>query len=55
MKVEFLAFPKAFSGNVAAFVAADKQLLASAQSINKEVGGTITRAIDASWFIGGKG
>ena len=29
MKVEFSAFPKAFSGNVAAFVAADKQLLAT--------------------------
>jgi hypothetical protein len=26
MKVEFAAFPKAFTGNVAAFVAADKQL-----------------------------
>jgi len=55
MKVEFSAFPKAFSGNVAAFVAADKQLLASAQSINNAVGGTITRAIDASRFTGGKG
>ena len=31
MKVEFSAFPKAFSGNVAVFVGADKQLLASAQ------------------------
>ena len=50
MKVEFSAFPKAFSGNVAAFVAADKQLLASAQSINNNVGGTILRAIDASRF-----
>src|SRR5215510_2853085 len=55
MKVEFLALPKAFSGNVAAFVAADKQLLASAQSINNEVGGTVARAIDASRFTGGKG
>jgi leucyl aminopeptidase len=53
MKVEFSAFPKAFSGNVAAFVAADKQLLASAQSINKD--GTVARAIDASRFTGAKG
>src|SRR5260221_14738847 len=55
MKVEFSAFPKAFSGNVAAFVAADKQLLASAQSINQEVGGAVVRAIDASRFTGAKG
>jgi hypothetical protein len=38
MKVDFVAFPKAFSGNVAVFVAADKQLLASAQAIDKESG-----------------
>ena len=43
MKVEFSAFPKAFSGNVAAFVAADKQLLATAQSINTDAGGTVAR------------
>jgi leucyl aminopeptidase len=55
MKVEFSAFPKAFSGNVAAFVAADKQLLASAQSINSDVGGTVVRAIGASRFTGAKG
>ncbi|HKH67338.1 MAG TPA: leucyl aminopeptidase, partial [Reyranella sp.] len=55
MKVEFSAFPKAFSGNVAAFVAADKQLLASAQSINTDAGGTVARAIDASRFTGAKG
>jgi len=55
MKVEFSAFPKAFSGNVAVFVAADKQLLASAQAINTEVGGTVSRAIDASRFTGAKG
>jgi leucyl aminopeptidase len=55
MKVEFSAFPKAFSGNVAAFVAADKQLLASAQSIDKDAGGTVARAIDASRFTGAKG
>ena len=53
MKVEFSAFPKAFSGNVAAFVAADKQLLATAQSINTD--GTVARAIDASRFTGAKG
>src|SRR5262245_13131864 len=50
MKVEFSAFPKAFSGNVAVFVAADKQLLASAQAMDKDLGGTIVRAIDASRF-----
>jgi leucyl aminopeptidase len=50
MKVEFSAFPKAFSGTVAAFVAADKQLLATAQSINTD--GTVARAIDASRFTG---
>ena len=55
MKVDFVAFPKAFSGNVAVFVAADKQLLASAQAIDKDVGGTIVRAIDASRFTGAKG
>jgi leucyl aminopeptidase len=55
MKVEFLAFPKAFSGNVAVFVAADKQLLASAQAIDKDLGGTIGRAIAASRFTGAKG
>src|SRR5262245_17955057 len=55
MKVDFSAVPKAFSGNVAVFVAADKQLLASAQAINGEVGGTVVRAIDASRFTGAKG
>src|ERR1700716_2453049 len=55
MKVEFAAFPKAFTGNVAAFVAADKQLLASAQTIDKDGGGAIVRAIAASRFTGAKG
>ena len=54
MKVEFSAFPKAFSGNVAVFVGADKQLLASAQAIDNELGGAIKRAIDASRFTGAK-
>jgi len=54
MKVEFSAFPKAFSGNLAVFVAADKQLLASAQAIDKDISGTIVRAIDASRFTGAK-
>src|SRR5262252_1961808 len=54
MKVEFAAFPKAFSGNVAVFVGADKQLLASAQAIDNELGGAIKRAIDASRFTGTK-
>ena len=55
MKVEFSAFPKAFTGNVAVFVAADKQLLASAQAIDKDAGGAIARAIGASRFTGAKG
>jgi leucyl aminopeptidase len=54
MKVEFSAFPKAFSGNVVVFVAADKQLLASAQAIDKDLGGAIKKAIDASRFTGAK-
>jgi len=54
MKVEFSAFPKAFSGNVATFVAADKQLLATAKALDEAAGGTVTRAIDASRFTGAK-
>jgi leucyl aminopeptidase len=54
MKVEFSAFPKAFSGNVAVFVGADKQPLATAQAIDKEAGGTVVRAMNASRFTGAK-
>jgi leucyl aminopeptidase len=54
MKVEFSAFPKAFSGNVAVFVAADKQLLATAQTIDKASGGVLTRALGAGRFTGAK-
>ncbi len=53
MKVEFSAAPKAFSGNVAAFVAADKQLLAAAQAMDSA--GGVTGAIGASRFTGAKG
>jgi leucyl aminopeptidase len=53
MKVEFSAVPKAFSGNVAAFVAADKQLLAAAQAMDSA--GGITGALGASRFTGAKG
>jgi len=53
MKVEFSAVPKAFSGNVAAFVAADKQLLGAAQAMDSA--GGITGAIGASRFTGAKG
>jgi leucyl aminopeptidase len=53
MKVEFSAVPKAFSGNVAAFVAADKQLLPAAQAMDSA--GGITGAIGASRFTGAKG
>ncbi|MCA0301813.1 MAG: leucyl aminopeptidase, partial [Proteobacteria bacterium] len=55
MKVEFSAFPKAFTGNVAVFVAADKQLLAAAQTLDQQLGGAIGRAIAASRFTGAKG
>ncbi len=53
MKVEFSAVPKAFSGNVAAFVAADKQLLPAAKAM--DFAGGITSAIGASRFTGAKG
>ena len=46
MKVEFLAFPKAFAGNVAVFVGADKQLLATAQSVDAKAGGAVARAFE---------
>ena len=52
MKVEFSASPKAFSGNVAAFVAADKQLLAAATAIDGA--GGVSGAIGASRFTGAK-
>jgi leucyl aminopeptidase len=53
MKVEFSASPKAFSGNVAAFVAADKTLLAAATAMNGA--GALTNAMAASRFAGAKG
>jgi leucyl aminopeptidase len=55
MKVEFSAIPKALSGNVAVLVAADKQLLATAQAMDKAAGGAIARALGAGRFTGGKG
>jgi leucyl aminopeptidase len=55
MKVEFSAFPKVFSGNVAVFVAAEKQLLATAKSLDQQAGGAVERAISASRFTGAKG
>jgi len=54
MKVEFSAFPKAFSGNVAVFVGADKQLQASARAIDGTLGGAVVRAIEAGRFTGAK-
>jgi leucyl aminopeptidase len=54
MKVEFSAFPKALSGNVAVFVGADKQLQASAAAIDTVLGGAVARAIDAGRFTGAK-
>ena len=54
MKVEFSAFPKAFSGNVAVFVGADKQLHASATAIDGTLGGAVVRAIAAGRFNGAK-
>jgi leucyl aminopeptidase len=53
MKVEFSASPKAFSGNLAAFVAADKALLPAAKAM--DAAGGLTRAIAASRFTGAKG
>ncbi len=55
MKVEFSAFPKAFAGNVAVFIAAEKQLLATAKLLDREGGGILERAISASRFNGAKG
>jgi leucyl aminopeptidase len=55
MKVEFSAFPKALSGNVAVFVGADKQLQASAKAIDGTLGGAVGRAIGAGRFTGAKG
>ena len=54
MKVEFSAFPKAFAGNVAVLVGADKQLLASAKAIDASLGGALGRAIAASRFSGAR-
>jgi leucyl aminopeptidase len=54
MKVEFSAFPKAFSGNVAVFVSADKQLQASAKAIDGTLAGAVGRAIAAGRFTGAK-
>ena len=54
MKVEFSAFPKAFTGNVAVFVGADKQLQATAKAIDTATGGAIGRAMEASRFTGAK-
>lgn len=54
MKVEFSAFPKAFSGNVAVLVGADKQLLGTAQSLDNSSGGAVTAAIGAGRFTGAK-
>ena len=54
MKVEFSAFPKAFSGNVAVFVGADKQLQATAKAIDTTLGGALGRSIEASRFTGAK-
>lgn len=55
MKVEFSAFPKAFAGNVAVFVGDDKQLLATAQSVDAQAGGAVTRAFEGGRFTGAKG
>ncbi|TBR26806.1 MAG: leucyl aminopeptidase, partial [Reyranella sp.] len=55
MKVEFSAFPKAFAGNVAVFVGAEKQLLATAEAVDQAAGGAVTRALEAGRFTGAKG
>jgi leucyl aminopeptidase len=53
--VEFSAFPKAFAGNVAVFVGAEKQLLATAEAIDTAADGAVTRALEAGRFTGAKG
>jgi leucyl aminopeptidase len=55
MKVEFSAFPKAFTGNVAVFVAAEKKLLATAEAVDGAADGAVTRALQAGRFTGAKG
>ena len=55
MKVEFSAFPKAFAGNVAVFVGAEKQLLVTAEAIDTAADGAVTRALEAGRFTGAKG
>jgi leucyl aminopeptidase len=55
MKVEFSAFPKAFAGNVAVFVGAEKQLLATAEAVDNAADGAVTRALEAGRFTGAKG
>ena len=55
MKVEFSAFPKAFAGNVAVFVGAEKQLLATAEAVDMAADGAVTRALEAGRFTGAKG
>jgi len=50
-----LAFPKAFAGNVAVFVGAEKQLLATAEAIDSAADGAVTRALEAGRFTGAKG
>jgi leucyl aminopeptidase len=55
MKVEFSAFPKAFAGNVAVLVGADKQLLATAQSVDAASGGAVSRAFEGGRFTGATG
>jgi leucyl aminopeptidase len=55
MKVEFSAFPKAFAGNVAVLVGADKQLLPTAQSVETTSGGALSRAFEGGRFTGAKG
>ena len=55
MKVEFSAFPKALPGNVAVFAAAEMQLLATAEGLDKSSGGSIARALAGGRFTGAKG
>lgn len=55
MRVEFLAFPKAFAGNVAVFVGPEKQLLATAEAVDEAADGAVTRALEAGRFSGAKG
>jgi leucyl aminopeptidase len=54
MKVQFSAVPKGLVGNVAVFIAADKQLLPAGQALDTDTNGALGRALKAGRFTGAK-